>query len=97
MYKLVGLVVTTSCIWWCFCMCVDVEGKVVCCVAQENPQLRELIPSFLMLDLLQQTNLKDKCQSYQPKIDSFQEKISIAITGIYQDVTKIFDNHLINQ
>ena len=76
MYKLVGLVVTTSCIWWCFCVwgsCEDVEGKVICCVAQQNPQSRELIPSFLMLHLQPTSNLKDKCQSYQQKTNAFVE------------------------
>ena len=45
----------------------DVEGKLICCVAQQNPQSRELIPSFLMLHLQPTSNLKDKCQSYQQK------------------------------
>ena len=56
----------------CEGVCEDVEGKVICCVAQQNPQSRELIPSFLMLHLQPTSNLKDKCQSYQAKIDIFQ-------------------------
>ena len=58
----------------------DVEGKLICCVAQQNPQSRELIPSFLMLHLLHETNIKDKCQSYQAKIDIFYRNIN-AING----------------
>ena len=58
----------------CEGVCEDVEGKVICCVAQQNPQSRELIPSFLMLHLQPTSNLKDKCQSYQQKTNTFLEK-----------------------
>ena len=57
----------------CEGVCEDVEGKVICCVAQQNPQSRELIPSFLMLHLQPTSNLKDKCQSYQQKTNAFLE------------------------
>ena len=57
----------------------DVEGKLICCVAQQNPQSRELIPSFLMLHLQPTTNLKDKCQSYQEKSEAFQKTFILNI------------------